>query len=107
MKLSRRARITELQGLVNSARSGGGSVVRVKSIRQRARTGTKCYIEHLNGTTEAAWFRASQPSVGQILIVHGGHGNGQHHHERVFYVTAVSSEIPRYLWSVRRRLDRS
>lgn len=69
-------------------------VGRIVDVRQRARTGTKAYVEWSNGTSTAAWFEGAWPSLHADVLATGNLGRGPHHRETVFYVE------PGALWIV-------
>ena len=104
MRARRARRIEELRQATSRARHANGHLVRVRSIRQYARTGTKCYLEYLDGRGVAAWFRTAWPRRGFLLIVQGGFGGGEHHGEYVLYVNGVYEALSKALWRYRRHV---
>ncbi len=61
--------------------------VDIISIRQKAGTGTKAYVQFIpSGQKHAVWFWELWPSLGSAMIFTASHGNGNHHNEDVLYV---------------------
>lgn len=88
-------RWAQLEELRRRADANGWRIGQVRWIRQKARRGTKILLRWIGapGST-AAWTERYWPSRGDILVVRGSVGYGQHHGEDVFYVNQVIQRLP-------------
>ncbi len=69
-------------------------LIRIKTIKQSAKSGTKAYVEWIIGDgPESVWFNNFWPKSGCFLIVGGDIGYGTHHGERVFYVNSIERTL--------------
>lgn len=76
-------------------RIAGAKLIRVRRVRQLARTGTKGYAEWLGtGDRRAIWVPEVHVSKGQYLVVQGSVGHGDHHGETVFFVNELLRVLP-------------
>jgi hypothetical protein len=108
---ARRARLAALY--IDAHRQtleSGVYLVRVRRVYQVARRGTKCIVEHQNGALQDAWFWASRPRRGWVVVVRGQGAWGPHTgHLNVLYVGTAQTgngilwRIPRAVWRVRFR----
>jgi len=73
-------------------------VVRVVRATQHARTGTKAFVQFRDGTQCAAWFPGRRVTRNQVFAVQGRTSYGQHHHQTVFYVNAVTHQFSFRAW---------
>ncbi|MFK4299627.1 hypothetical protein ABH924_004812 [Arthrobacter sp. GAS37] len=88
-----------------SARANGLRLVRIRTIYQVAQRGTKCLVENEDGSIQDVWFWFYFPHIGQVLVVDGGTGYGQHtHRDGVLYIGShsgqhgVHGQIPPQAW---------
>ncbi|MBF4587965.1 hypothetical protein [Curtobacterium sp. VKM Ac-2887] len=90
------------------------ALVRIIGIRQRARRGTKCVVEHPFGITQEAWFWWYAPRQGDVYLVRCSRGWGPH--SGVLDLLYVGSEttgagviyrLPRSTWNSARRQQRA
>lgn len=78
----------------------GAELIRVRRIRQVARTGTKAYAEWLgSGEQRPVWVPGTRVGVGQYLLVQGDMGYGKHHDEYVFFINRLLCVLPASAYS--------
>ncbi|WP_420367044.1 hypothetical protein [Curtobacterium sp. L1-20] len=86
------------------------ALIRVVTIYQRARRGTKCIVEHPFGVTQEAWFWWYTPRQGDVYLVRCSRGWGPHSGNLdLLYVgsdttgAGVIYRLPRPAWKAARR----
>ena len=88
-------RWAQLDELRQRAESSGWRIGQVIRVRQKAQRGSKFYLRWIGASgSSAAWAERYWPSRGDVLVVRGNVGYGEHHHESVFYVNEVIQRLP-------------
>lgn len=90
---------------IHAAQEPGISLVRIRSRYQYARQGTKCVVEHVDGSFQDAWFWHTRPGSRAVLLVRGSGDRGPHSGRlNVLYVGSRTTghgivwSIPRSAW---------
>jgi hypothetical protein len=76
----------------------------VDSIRQNARSGTKGYMRWIDtGSRGAVWLQGGRLRRGDVMVVAGFEGHGDHHNEAVFHIKSVKKVLPARTYRAWRR----
>lgn len=105
--------LARFDNAVGYARLHDLRLVQVRRVYQRARRGTKCVVEHPDGTRQDAWFWHTSVRRGSALLVRSSNGYGPHtSHHQVMYVgsqvtgSGVVGRIPARAFRASRRRAR-